>query len=173
MQRHQLLPSLSSIAVVAGCRRSGHAGAAGADGRRPTHASKARSWATTERRWKRRSIRGARAAAAPAATDRQPPRRRRTGPQRTGQLRRQARRHPVGHRQGVLARSVVLARDLAGQPPGPESAPHLPGRYPAPGVHRRAAAIVLQPGLERGDAARVMPRVRSQPLEGGGHDDSL
>jgi hypothetical protein len=45
--------------------------------------------------------------------------------------------------------------------------PHL--IYPGDTLHLvyvdGRARIVLQPGLERGDAARVMPRVRSQPLE--------
>jgi hypothetical protein len=45
--------------------------------------------------------------------------------------------------------------------------PHL--IYPGDTLHLvyvdGKARIVLQPGLERGDAARVMPRVRSQPLE--------
>ena len=62
------------------------------------------------------------------------------GPECARQLRGQAWRYPVGHRQGISTRSVVLARDLAGQPADTKSPPHLPRGYFAAGVHRRPAA---------------------------------
>ena len=90
------------------------------------------------------------------------PQRHPAGRQCPRELRRQAWRHAVGHRQSVFARSLVLAGDLAGQPASPESSLDLPGRHLAPGVYRWSAA---NPVAARRSTARVEPRVRSQPLD--------
>ena len=63
-------------------------------------------------------------------------------------VRRSNGRHALGHRRDVSPRPVVLARDLADQPPGRESAPDLSGRYADARLQRR------RPPRGHGDRAR-------------------
>ena len=56
---------------------------------------------------------------------------------RTDELHGEARRHALGHLRGIPQGSVVLARDLADQSAGRESAPHLSGRRAVAGRRRQ------------------------------------
>ena len=69
-----------------------------------------------------------------------PAQRHSAGAKRAGQLCREARRHPLGHRQGLFARSLVLAGNLAGQSAGSQPTLDLSGRHSASGVSSMAAA---------------------------------
>ena len=164
MQRHQILALLLAIALVAGCRTQAAAAAPVPMPTADTGSRRARSWAMNGRPWKRRSTPG-------RGLD--PPRPRRSSRARGIPLAPNAPDSYVVKRGDTLwGIAKVFLRDPWYWPEiwqvNPQvQNPHL--IYPGDTLRLvyidGRPRIVLQPGLQRGNGARVMPRVRSQPLE--------